>query len=414
MRMREDSVPPGLGSMLGRAGTIRAQGMRRVRLYLDLAIPHRQDLDLAPAAEVTREQNAEGKRLEFMTLFVDGDVLRERVAGILLGTAIGDALGLPAEGMTKAAIARAGMTFDRYRLFGRTGFVSDDTEQSALVAQSLSAHPRDRDAFRHAFRRALLGWFLRLPWGIGMGTLRACVRIALGLRRSGVASAGNGAAMRAAVVGGFFADATSAERRAWSDTLAEVTHTDARAVQGACFVAELAAQCVLASSASAVDPVRALEAVRDPELRSALERSLELVRRAATTGEAADALGTTGFVVSSVPLATFCFLRYASDPEKALSEAVLAGGDTDTNAAIVGAWLGALHGERGLPPSLVEHLCDGPFGKAHLRALATDLVAARGGGAPTARYSWLVAFARNILLFPVVLVHAVRVLVSRR
>jgi ADP-ribosylglycohydrolase len=120
-------------------------------------------------------------------LFVDG--VRDRISGILLGTAIGDALGLPSEGMTRAAIARANTTFDRYRLFGRTGFVSDDTEQSALVAQSLSVHPGDRAAFRRAFRRALLGWFLRLPWGIGIGTLRACVRIALGLRHSGVASA---------------------------------------------------------------------------------------------------------------------------------------------------------------------------------------------------------------------------------
>lgn len=359
------------------------------------------------------EQICGPSALEYMALFAD-EVRRDRVAGILLGTAIGDALGLPVEGMTRAAMARVRVAMDRYRLLGRTGFVSDDTEQSALVAQSLAAHPRDRDAFERAFRRALLGWFLRLPWGIGFGTLRACVRIALGFRRSGVASAGNGAAMRAAIVGGYFAEASSDERCAWSDAHAEVTHTDERAVQGARFVAELAALAVNAPSAAALEASRALDVVRTPELRHALEQSFSLVHREATTAEAVDILGNTGFVVSSVPLATFCFLRYADDPARALSETVLAGGDADTNAAIVGAWLGALHGERGLPGALVEHLCGGPFGKGHLRALASDLVAARGGRSPTARYSWLVALAKNLLLYPVVLVHGARVALSRR
>lgn len=58
----------------------------------------------------------------------------------------------------------------------------------------------------------MLGWFARLPFGIGFGTLRACLRLAMGLQRSGTASAGNGAAMRAAIVG--VALANDADRRA--------------------------------------------------------------------------------------------------------------------------------------------------------------------------------------------------------
>ncbi len=347
-----------------------------------------------------------------MVLNLDGAPL-DRIAGVLLGTAIGDALGLPTEGMTARAIAESGVCVDRYRLAGRTGWVSDDTEQSALVAQSLAAHPRDLAAFQRAFRSALLGWFLRLPWGIGFGTLRACLRIALGLRRSGVASAGNGAAMRAAIVGAVFADATRDERSRWSDAVAEVTHTDPRAVQGARFVAELAATCVATRAGDEVDPSSALAIVDEPELRGALESSLDLWGRGATTAQAVDALGSSGFVVSSVPIAAFCFLRYGPDPRAALTEILRAGGDTDTNAAIVGAWLGALHGERGLPSSLVAHLCEGPFGKTHLRALARDLVAARAGAAPTARYSWVAALARNLALYPIVLGHGVRVLLAK-
>ena len=93
---------------------------------------------------------------------------RERLAGVLLGTAVGDALGLACEGMSAKRIARRFGRVDRYHLLGRTGYVSDDTEQSALVAQSLARQPAQRDRCVKAFRRSLLGWFWRLPWGVGL------------------------------------------------------------------------------------------------------------------------------------------------------------------------------------------------------------------------------------------------------
>jgi ADP-ribosyl-[dinitrogen reductase] hydrolase len=130
----------------------------------------------------------------------------DRVAGALLGTALGDALGLPCEGMSVRSINKRFGTVDRFRILGKTGFVSDDTEQTALIAQSLARHPDNLEACVRAFRRSLLGWFCRLPWGIGLATVRSCFRISLRRSPSGVMSAGNGAAMRAAVVGVFFHD----------------------------------------------------------------------------------------------------------------------------------------------------------------------------------------------------------------
>lgn len=61
----------------------------------------------------------------------------EVMEGLLLGTAIGDALGLPFEGLGARTIARWNPSFDRYHLLGPLGFVSDDTEQSALLLESL-------------------------------------------------------------------------------------------------------------------------------------------------------------------------------------------------------------------------------------------------------------------------------------
>ena len=350
--------------------------------------------------------------------------LRDRLAGVLLGTAIGDALGLPMEGMHAHAVARAFPRIDRYFMLGRTGFVSDDTEQSALVAQSLARHPRSSASCVRAFRRSLLGWFARLPWGIGLGTLRACVRIAFGFRRSGVDSAGNGAAMRSAIVGAFFFDAP-VMRREWVDELAQVTHTDPRAVEGARFVAELTAQAMVRGGEDLDALVlAATSVVREPTLREALDRARHLAKESVSVENASKELGCTGFIVHTAAIAAFCFLRFGGDPERAIVETVRAGGDTDSNAAIVGAWVGALHGERKLPPALIAKLHDTDWftsartmslgGPSHLRALALALESARNDGHdPPPTYSPVGALLRNAALYPVVLLHAFRVFFGR-
>ena len=319
--------------------------------------------------------------------------LRDRVAGTLLGTALGDALGLPCEGLSAKRIARRFGKLDRYRLVGRTGYVSDDTEQSALVAQSLATFPADPDPCARAFRRSLVGWFWRLPWGIGMATIRACFRIMLGFSRSGVRSAGNGSAMRAAVIGAMFHDHPE-KRRAFGEAIARTTHTDDRAVQGALYVAEL----------TALGPDEARRIVTEPLLGAALDRAVELAKASASTSQAAEALKTTGYVVHSVPFALYCYLRYGATPLLALQECIAAGGDTDSIAAILGGWLGARHGEAGLPAHLMALLHDGPFGPTHLRRLAASLAA----GTPPPRYSWIGALFRNLALYPVILAHGFR------
>ena len=74
--------------------------------------------------------------------------LEQRLTGMLLGTAVGDCLGLPAEGLSRSRSARRWQGEWRHRfLFGR-GMCSDDTEHTLLVAQALLAHPEDPVAFQ--------------------------------------------------------------------------------------------------------------------------------------------------------------------------------------------------------------------------------------------------------------------------
>jgi ADP-ribosylglycohydrolase len=151
-------------------------------------------------------------------------------------------------------------------------------------------------------------------------------------------------------------------------------------------------------------PELARERVTEPSLAGALDQARDLAERGATTEEASGVLGTTGFVVHTVPFALFCYLRFGDRPLPALQEAIRAGGDTDSIGAILGGWLGARHGEAGLPGELLGSLGDGPFGPTHLRALARAL---DQGTAPPG-YSVARAMGRNLALYPVILAHGFR------
>lgn len=344
--------------------------------------------------------------------------LYDRLSGTLLGTAVGDALGLYMEGLSANSIgSQFSSGIDRYYLLGNVGFVSDDTEQSALIAQALIGNPPDIARTVRAFRASMLGWFCRMPFGVGRATSQSCMKILTGAKTTGIRSAGNGVAMRAAIIGVFFHDDREL-RIQFGTTLAEVTHIDARAVEGGLFVAEMAAALYACANREGADRNRcfdeAVKVVNDTSLQKALMSAKELSTRQASFDEAGKELGCTGFVNHSVPLATFMFLRYGDDCLTALQSAIKAGGDTDSNAAIVGAWCGALHGESGLPKLLIDKINDGPFGPTHLRKLARALADCKDGkDAAVPGYLWPIAFVRNVALIPIILTHTTLRLIRR-
>lgn len=324
--------------------------------------------------------------------------------GVLWGTALGDALGFPYEGLSALAIARRSASIERLGLSRERAFVSDDTEQSALVLESLIRGRGNLDLTIQSFREALKSWFLRVPFGIGRSSLRACLRILAGRARTGVESAGAGAAMRAAVVGAFFAD-DPAMRRRHASALAGVTHTDPRAVEGAMFTAELAALCVRDPHACRTElALAALSVVEDATLYEALEGAVLLARSRHAECPPHD----PSDVVDTLSLCTWAFVRAGDAPLRAIQLVIRAGGSTDTAGAIVGGWLGALRGPDALPASLLARVHDGPFGPAHLAALAD---AAEHGHLP--RWSPKRALARNLLLIPVALGHLLRRVLPR-
>ncbi len=280
----------------------------------------------------------------------------DRAVACLLGLAVGDALGFPLEGLSARQIARRYPDRTRYHFLGRTGYVSDDTEQAVMVAEALlEGRPVE------GFARRLVLWFWTIPPGIGLATVKACLKWTVGWRQ-GAPSAGNGAAMRAASVGLW---------HAYSDELARqvalVTHTDPRGVDGARLVSHLVHRMLHGESADWPDVALEL----DPRLRAALQKAWDL--RGEPPETRARELGITGYVLHSVPLACAALWSGASFRE-ALDGVLRQGGDADSNGAIAGALLGARWGE---VPSEWTDLLEPNFGAHRLEALARGLQSGR-------------------------------------
>jgi ADP-ribosylglycohydrolase len=98
-----------------------------------------------------------------------------RFTEILFGSAVGDSLRLPSEGLSP--LRRNQMMPDpwRHRFFFGRGMISDDTEHAIFVAQSLLKHPNNPSAFQRSLAWHLPWWLLGLLAGIRLATLRACV-----------------------------------------------------------------------------------------------------------------------------------------------------------------------------------------------------------------------------------------------
>jgi ADP-ribosylglycohydrolase len=348
----------------------------------------------------------------------------DRLAGVVLGTAVGDALGLPREGLSPRRARRlfGGPPLRHQFLFGR-GMVSDDTEHTCMTAQALLRAPEDVRAFARSLAWRLRLWLLGLPAGTGWATLRAVLKLWLGFppTHSGVWSAGNGPAMRAAVLGAVLG--RDRERlRAYVRASARLTHTDPRAERGALLVA-LAAHHGATHGPEGVRAGSFLEEARqavpdlDEELRGLLGAVEAHLRRAAPAAELAAHLklrrGVTGYVYHTVPLALYCWLRHPGDFRAAVEEVIDLGGDADSTGAVVGGLAGATVGAGGIPPNWLNGLFEWPRSAVWLRKLAGRLAEQfAAGGEPRRRGTlplfWPGLLPRNLLFLAAVLAHGWR------
>ena len=333
----------------------------------------------------------------------------QRLTGCLIGTAVGDAIALPTEGLSRTRIARHWHGPLRHRLLFGCGLVSDDTEHAFLTAQALLASKGETDTFRLALAWRLRGWFACLPPGVGLATARACLRLWCGIpsSRSGVWSAGNGPAMRAPILGAFAAQ-DDAHRKELVIASTRMTHTDPKALTAALAVAETAAWVVRAQSGNSL-PTLWAACGNDPEWQEITASIAELLARGADTDALAARLncekGVSGYAYRSVPVALYAWLRHRDDVRAGIEAIVRCGGDTDTVGAIAGALYGLDLGETAFPKEWVADIHDWPLSLTVLRRTGQAL--ATGERRPV-QWWWPLLPLRNLFVLAVVLAHGFR------
>jgi ADP-ribosyl-[dinitrogen reductase] hydrolase len=282
--------------------------------------------------------------------------MASRYRGCLLGGAVGDALGMPTENMTRSQIlAKYGQNIDGYhpkpnRQLKKGQWTDDTVLALATVESMVKIRAFSPSSVATSMGRA----FNKERWrGFGTTTKTALTRINKGYHwnESGVSgnySSGNGAAMRAAPLALFSYGDTEQLRQICSMAF-NITHRNQEAVDGGLAIAFIISRILDGS----FDDRRIIEDtmsyVGDSVISDALANVDNLLNGNADTETAAAEIGTSGLVVDTVGISIFIFLKSMHSFRDAVATSASIGGDTDTIASIVGSMSGAYLGEESIP-----------------------------------------------------------------
>ena len=310
------------------------------------------------------------------------DALKDCFRGALLGTMVGDALGMPVEGLSCSVIrARFDLLTEMLPARLGRGTYTDDTQMMIGLAEALLDTPGRLDPDRVAVR---FSENYNPTRGYGGNTQKILSSIregmswhdATALHSLPGGSFANGAAMRVAPVAlAFYHDAKATVRAAAQQ--AEITgHSHPIGRIGACLQAIAIRWAIVRSSQGAeldaVSFMKSLKLVGPKKFVDALAWIAENL--AACPDEAAHHLGTGVEASCSVSAALWAVLSCPKDAETAIVRAVNLGGDADTIGAMAGAVAGAFHGAEALPNRWTEALEEGEKGKGYVLHLADRLL----------------------------------------
>jgi ADP-ribosylglycohydrolase len=341
---------------------------------------------------------------------VDAVTSLARARGALYGLAIGDALGMPTQLLSRAEIrARWGELLTGFEpappghpiAAGMpAGAVTDDTEQAVLLGRLLVRGHGTIDP--NEFASALVSWERDMAGRgsedlLGPSTRRAVAAVLAGTPPGEAGATGdtNGAAMRIAPVGIAVAPDDLPALVGQVVMASHLTHNTGIALAGAAAVAAavsagVSGAGVTQATALAVEAARIAAGrghwVAGADVAARIEWAAGLVT-GRSRREAPDLIyrlvGTSLATQESVPAAFAVLAASPGDPWHACLLAASLGGDCDTIAAMAGAIAGACHGLGAFPPEAAavidaQHL--------DLATLAGDLLALRSGTAqPPAR-----------------------------
>ncbi len=273
--------------------------------------------------------------------------LLSRAQGCLLGQLAGDALGSLVEFRSAESIRQQYPRGVRELADGGTwntlaGQPTDDSEMALALARSLV---RDGRYDPKAARAAYVDWLHSDPFDVGN-------TVSAGLSgRPNRESQANGALMRISPLDIFCARREPDEAMAWAKDDAELTHPHPVCVQ--------ANQLFVAAIARAIregcDGTALYQDVLERATNMPVAPPLLAVIRNAATAPPVDYVHQQGWVLIALHNALWQLL-HAPTLEAGVIDTVMRGGDTDTNAAIAGALLGAVFGREAIPAQWADRV----------------------------------------------------------
>ncbi|HHY15641.1 MAG TPA: hypothetical protein GX521_06170 [Firmicutes bacterium] len=337
----------------------------------------------------------------------------DRVLGTLYGVAVGDALGMPTEFLSREQVKDIYGWVDEYR---RTpswhplahlpaGSITDDTEQSIAMGEMVIKNKEftTEDVVEALFKWAKRGKLEQGLDAMGPSTLRALNSLEEGAKPTSTGLMGNtnGAAIRISPLAVAY-PGLQPNLIEQVVTLCVPTHFTDIAISGGSAIAYwISAALAGADLKGALDaalkgavlgreafkkkinlelggtiPWEVMSAQVNPYLEDRIRWAVEIATAEAPWEEryekAITSLGTSVDMIQTVPISIAFAIIAEGDPFKAVCLGANAGGDTDSIASVAGALAGALGGASGFPRNLIDQLEE--VNGIDLKTLAEQLI----------------------------------------
>ena len=295
----------------------------------------------------------------------------DKAYGCLAGSAVGDAMGMPACFFTRDKIkATYGFIAD----FLESSEVTDDTGEAMIIAELLI---REGEFSSSAFCRDMKSWALEKKMLeselIGPSTRKFLTGLIEGKdTKEGAKTADtNGSAMRAAPIGiRYWSDLELCKKIAAESSAP--SHGSAPAVAAACAVAVACAVGIRGETSPGKVMDEAILAaeygekvghdIPAPKVSKRIALAKRIVDENKKNGlpsiidELVYILGAGMKAYESIPLSLGVFYAAKGDPREGILAAVNAGDDADTNGSICGAICGAFKGANAIPLQWIKSI----------------------------------------------------------
>lgn len=288
---------------------------------------------------------------------------KDKIYGTIFGQAIGDALGLGTEFMSKTEVREkypdglkeySQIIRDYHRAKFQPSSWSDDTDMMLCIANAII---EDKGINLHTIARNFKQWvYAPETRGVGQTTLKV-LSIAeyvekphqvaeLIWRMTRTKNAANGSVMRTAIIG------LKKENVAQTaEDVCKLTHFDPRCVGSCVIVSEIINHLIWHDEQLSYSQIMTIGNKYDKSIAEYIDKayyngieSLEL-----------DEPSSIGYTLKALGSALWC-LFHANNFEEGLLKVVNEGGDADTNAAVACAMLGAKFGYTSIPQKYTDGL----------------------------------------------------------